>query len=89
MVRTSISLDDWTIQTIKSLSEKLGISKSDVIRRSVSQFQKQTELKELIPPPLEALDWLQNGGGMLAEEAAEYLAEIEAERAARTYWWES
>ena len=84
-----MSLDDWTIQTLKQLSEKWSISKAEVIRRSVRQLHQQTELKERAPSPLEALDWLQTGGGLVAEEAAKFRAEVKSEREARDYWWES
>jgi 16S rRNA G527 N7-methylase RsmG len=88
-VRTSMSLDHWTVQFLKEVSEKLNISKAEVIRRSVRQFKEKIELEETAPSPLEAFDWLQYGGGMVAEEAAEYRAEVKAEREARKYWWES
>ncbi len=89
MVRTSMALDDWTIRTLKDLSEKWSISKAEVIRRSVRQLQQQTEIKEMAPSPLESLDWLQSGGGMVAEEAEKFRVEVKAEREARDYWWES
>lgn len=89
LVRTSMSLDEGTIQTLKDLSEKWNISKAEVIRRSVRQLRQQTELKERAPSPLEALDWLQSGGGMVAEEAEKFRAEVKAERESRDYWWES
>jgi Ribbon-helix-helix domain len=89
LTRTSMSLDSWTIQMLKDLSEKWSVSKAEVIRRAVRELKQQTEQKEMAPSPLEALDWLQTGGGMVAEEAAEYRVEVQAEREARKYWWES
>ena len=89
MIRTSMALDDWTVRTLKELSEKWNISKAEVIRRSVRQLQQQAERKERAPSPLEALDWLQSGGGMVAEEAEKFRAEVKAERESRDYWWES
>jgi hypothetical protein len=89
MIRTSMALDDWTVRTLKDLSEKWNISKAEVIRRSIRQLQQQTELKERAPSPLEALEWLQSGGGMVAEEAEKFRSEVKAERESRDYWWES
>jgi hypothetical protein len=83
-----MALDDWTIQALKELSEKWNISKAEVIRRSVRQLKEQSDKEELLPSPLEALDWLQQGGGLVAEEAAAFRAEIKEGREARKYWWE-
>jgi Arc/MetJ-type ribon-helix-helix transcriptional regulator len=84
-----MSLDGWTIEALKDLSEKWSVSKAEVIRRAVRELKQQTEQKDTAPSPLEALKWLQTGGGMVAEEAAEYRAGVLAEREARKYWWES
>lgn len=89
MTRTSMALDAWTIGALKQLSEKWKISKAEVIRRAVRQLNEKAELDDLAPTPLEALDWLQNGGGLMADEAARFRAEITANREARTYWWQS
>jgi hypothetical protein len=40
------------------------------------------------PKPLEALEWLQAGGGLVAEDAADFRATMIAERSAKKYWWE-
>lgn len=89
MTRTSMALDDWTLEALKDLSEKWGISKAEVVRRSVRQLKQKAEKEEMIPSPLEALNWLQDGGGLVAEDAAEYRTEMQAERQARQYWWQS
>jgi hypothetical protein len=89
LTRTSMALDGWTIQALKDLSEKWQISKAEVIRRAVRQLKLQADREEQTPSPLEALDWLQKGGGLVAEEAAEFRAEVKAGREARKYWWEA
>jgi hypothetical protein len=89
LTRTSMALDAWTIQALKDLSEKWSISKAEVIRRAVRQLKQQADKEDSQPSPLEALDWLQQGGGLVAEEAAEFRTEIQAGREARKYWWES
>lgn len=88
MIRTSMSLDSWTIQALKDLSEKWGISKAEVVRRAVRQLKQQADHEDAAPSPLEALDWLQQGGGLVAEEAAAFRDEVKAGRDARKYWWE-
>jgi len=89
LTRTSMALDASTIQALKDLSEKWSISKAEVIRRAVRQLKQQADKEDSQPSPLEALDWLQQGGGLVAEEAAEFRAEVKAGREARNYWWES
>jgi len=88
LTRTSMALDGWTIQALKDLSEKWEISKAEVIRRAVRQLKLQADKEDSQPSPLEALEWLQQGGGLVAEEAAEYRAEVKANREARKFWWE-
>lgn len=87
--RTSMSLDGFTLKAMESLAEKWGISKSEVVRRAVSHLKAKADLQDQAPEPLEALDWLQKGGGLAVEEAAEFREEVQAEREARRYWWES
>lgn len=89
LTRTSMSLDGFTMKAMDSLAKKWGISKSEVVRRAVSQLKAKADLQDQAPEPLEALDWLQNGGGLAVGEAAEFRAEVQAEREARRYWWES
>lgn len=83
-----MALDGGTIQALKDLSEKWHISKAEVIRRAVRQLKQQADREDHAPSPLEALDWLQQGGGLVAEEAEEFRAEVKAGREARKYWWE-
>ena len=89
LTRTSMSLDQITIQALDTLSKRWNISKAEVVRRAVKSLKAQADEEERLPSPLEALDWLQNGGGLVAEEAAEFRAEVKAEREAKRYWWES
>ncbi len=88
LTRTSMSLDEMTIKALDSLSKKWSISKAAVVRLAVRNLREKADLEENMPAPLEALDWLQSGGGLVAEEAAEFRTEVEAERKAKKYWWE-
>lgn len=89
LTRTSMALDAWTIQALKELSEKWSISKAEVIRRAVRQLKEKADQEEQQPDPLLAFEWLQQGGGLVAQEAAQFRAEVGAEREERKYWWES
>ena len=89
LIRTSMALDGWTIQALDELSERLHTSKAEVIRRAVREMKERSDREVAAPKPLEALDWLQAGGGLVAEEAAEYRAAMVAERSAKKYWWEA
>lgn len=87
--RTSMALDAWTVQSIKELSEKWSISKSEVMRRAVRQLKEKADKEEHAMDPLQALNWLQQGGGLVADEADQFRADLKAEREERKYWWES
>lgn len=88
LTRTSMALDGWTIRALDELSERLHASKAEVIRRAVREMKERSDREVAAPKPLEALDWLQAGGGLVAEEAAEYRTAMIAERNAKKYWWE-
>jgi Arc/MetJ-type ribon-helix-helix transcriptional regulator len=84
-----MALDAWTVQSIKELSEKWSISKSEVMRRAVRQLKEKADKEEQTVDPLQALNWLQQGGGLVADEADQFRADLKAEREERKYWWES
>lgn len=84
-----MSLDAWTIQALKDLSEKWNISKAEVIRRAVRQLKERAEQDEQQMDPLQALEWLQQGGGLVAEDAEQFRAEVISERQERKYWWDT
>jgi hypothetical protein len=88
LTRTSMALDGGTIHALDELSERLQTSKAEVIRRAVREMKERSDREAAAPKPLEALEWLQAGGGLVAEEAAKYRAAMIAERTAKTYWWE-
>ena len=88
LTRTSMALDGLTIRAMEDLSRKWSISKAEVVRRAVRQLKEKADQEERLPSPLEALEWLQSGGGLVAEDAARFRAEVEEERKARRYWWE-
>jgi hypothetical protein len=89
LTRTSMALDGWTIQLLDELSKYWGTSKAGVIRRAVQEAKERLDQKKAALSPLEALAWLQDGGGVLREEAAGYRVELQAEREAKKYWWEA
>jgi len=89
LTRTSMALDGWTLRALEELSERLHTSKAEVIRRAVREMKERSDREANAPKPLEALDWLQNGGGLAAEEAAEFRSAMVAERNAKKYWWEA
>jgi Arc/MetJ-type ribon-helix-helix transcriptional regulator len=88
LTRTSMALDGWTISALDELSTRLHTSKAEVIRRAVREMKERSDRETAAPKPLEALDWLQNGGGLPAGEAAEFRSAMVAERHAKKYWWE-
>jgi predicted transcriptional regulator len=89
LTRTSMALDANTLSSLDWLAKQWGVSKAAVIRRAVSQARASAEVEKQRPKPLEALEWLQSGGGLLKEEADAFRAEVQAEREAKKYWWEA
>ncbi len=88
LTRTSMALDSGTLGALQTLSQKWQISKSEVMRRAVQKMKEEAEREEQRQSPLEALAWLQNGGGISLEEATKLREEIAAERVAKRYWWD-
>ncbi len=88
LVRTSMSLDRSTLATLDDLAKRWSVSKAEVMRRSIRKAKEDADLESRRPSPLEALRWLQEGGGLSVAESAEFKREIQAEREAKRLWWE-
>lgn len=89
LVRTSVSLDTGTLGVLDGLAKRWSVSKAEVMRRAIRKMQEEVDVEDKRPSPLQALEWLQNGAGLSVAEAAEFKAEVAAERLAKRYWWES
>ena len=89
LVRTSVSLDTGTLEVLDSLAKRWSVSKAEVMRRAIRKVKEEADAEDQRPSPLQALEWLQNGAGLNVAEGAEFKANIEAERQAKRYWWES
>jgi Arc/MetJ-type ribon-helix-helix transcriptional regulator len=88
LTRTSMSLDEWTIRVLNDLAQKWHVSKAEVLRRAVRKVKEEADREDAFPKPLQALDWLQNGGGLTLQESNILREEVQAERQAKRYWWE-
>ncbi len=86
--RTSMSLDTTTLDLMQELSTKWNVSKSEVIRRAVKKAQEDDIIRTVRMSPVEALEWIRDGGGLNESEAKFLRDEVAAERAAKKYWWE-
>ena len=82
LVRTSVSLDAGTLETMDSLAKRWSVSKAEVMRRAIRRVQQDVEDEDKRPSPLQAMEWLQNGAGLTVAEGAQAKAHIEAERQA-------
>lgn len=89
LVRTSVSLDTGTLANLDSLAKRWSVSKAEVMRRAIRKAKEESDAEDQRPSPLQALEWLQNGAGLSVAEGAEFKANIDAERQAKRYWWES
>jgi hypothetical protein len=89
LVRTSVSLDQGSLDTLDQLANKWSVSKAEVMRRALRKAKEEAELEDQRPTPLQAMEWLQGGGGLSVNDGADFKAAIQAERQAKRYWWES
>lgn len=89
LVRTSVSLDTGTLSLLDSLAKRWTVSKAEVMRRAIRKLKEEVDAEDLRPSPLQALEWLQDGAGLSVAEGEEFKANVEAERQAKRYWWES
>ena len=86
--RTSMALDVTTLKTLADLAKRWSVSKAEVRRQAIRQAKEAADRESNLPQPLQALDWLQEGGGLTVNEAEAFRAEVSAEREAKVHWWE-
>lgn len=84
-----MALDQATLHALDLLAKKWGVPKSEVMRRAVRRIKEDEDMKDQCPKPLQALDWLQGGGGLTVKDAEIFRAEVQAEREAKRRWWET
>ena len=58
------------------------------MRRAIRKAKEDADGEDQRPSPLQAMEWLQTGGGLTLEEGTEFKAAIHAERRAKRRWWE-
>ena len=77
--RTTFALDEQSIQRLKHLSSRWQVSQAEVIRRSLEQAEQCA--RQTSKDPVSLLEQLHaNGAGLLAEDAARYISEVQADR---------
>lgn len=77
-VRTTFAFDPLTIGRIKDLADRWQVSQAEAVRRAVAVAAEQSVNAV---NPVEALAAYHAQGGMVAEEANAYLAEVRENRA--------
>jgi len=77
--RTTFALDEATAQRLKRLAIRWDVSQAEVVRRSVEQAEN---LKQAEPPDPATLlrNLFSSGGGLEAEKADSYIAEVYEDR---------
>jgi Arc/MetJ-type ribon-helix-helix transcriptional regulator len=89
MIRTSMSLDRGTLDSMDALAKRWAVSKAEVMRRAIRRIKEEAEREDQLPSPLKALDWLQQGGGLSVAEGDAFKKAVQEERSAKRYWWEA
>jgi len=88
LIRTSVSLDRGTLGVLDDLARKWSVSKAEVMRRAIRKAKEDADREDQRLNPLQAMEWLQSGGGLTLKESAEFKTSIDAERRAKRCWWE-
>lgn len=86
--RTKMVFDEWTLAAMRELALKESITKVEVMRRAIKHYQETATSGAYRTEPVDALGWLQKGGGLSMQEAHVFREEVKAEREAKRYWWE-
>ena len=89
MVRTSMSLDSATLVALDALAKRWAVSNAEVLRRAIRRLKEEADRESRKPSPLQALDWLQGGGGLSLKEGEDFKSTLQTERNAKRYWWEA
>ena len=77
--RTTFALDEATAQRLKRLAARWDVSQAEVVRRSVERAEKAAAQEQ--PDPSAMLRALfASGGGLEAEKADSYIAEVYEDR---------
>lgn len=78
--RTTFALDEQSALRLKRLSSRWQVSQAEVVRRSLEQAEKSLMQSEA--NPVDLLKQLHaNDAGLVAEDAARYIAEVREDRA--------
>ena len=88
LIRTSMALDRGTLLALKELAKLWQVSQAEVMRRAVRRAKEDADREASQPKPLEALEWLQGGGGLTVPEAESFREQVKAEHLAKRHWWE-
>ncbi len=78
--RTSMALDEESLAILDDLSAELGISKAEVMRRSLKQAREQHAKDEKKMTPLEAIQALMKDPPLTKAEGDIWLQSLRAER---------
>jgi|694.fasta_scaffold50376_7 hypothetical protein len=77
--RTTFALDEATAQRIKRLAARWDVSQAEVVRRSVAQAENLKQAEN--PDPATLLrNLFSSGGGLQADKAESYIAEVYEDR---------
>jgi hypothetical protein len=74
--RTSFALDDETIRKMRALARRWRVSQAEVVRRAISEAADRAE-----EDPIRRLREFHSRGGLAADVADGYMAEVRGGRA--------
>ena len=78
-IRSTYALHIQTVRQLNLLAERWGVSKSEALRRAISEAALRAAT-DIHLTPVEALEKLQTTDGMPPQTAAEFAARVRRER---------
>jgi Arc/MetJ-type ribon-helix-helix transcriptional regulator len=79
--RTTLALDEATVNRIRKLAHTWGVSQSEAVRRAVQLAERRADEEQ--SDPLERLEAYHEGGGLDRRQADAYLQEVADNR---SFW---
>lgn len=77
--RTTFALDEATSQRLKRLAASWEVSQAEVVRRAIEQAENLRQAERPAPATL-LRNLFSSGGGLEAEKADSYIAEVYEDR---------
>ena len=83
--RTTFSLDEGTVESIRKLAALFRISQAEVVRRAIALSEREAYKEQT--DALDRLNAYHEQGGIAAEQVEEYLGQVQEDRSSWGRHW--